>query len=513
MNKSPIVLIILDGFGINPDPDAPANAIKLARKPHLDRLIATYPHGQIPTSGESVGLPPGQMGNSEVGHLNMGAGRIVYQDLTRIDKAIHDGDFFDNPVLLEAMIHARARGTALHLMGLVSDGGVHSHIEHLIAILEMARRSEVSTVWIHAFTDGRDRPPTSGAGYLATLEAACARIGVGQVATVSGRYHAMDRDKRWDRVERAWRAMVLGDSPYHAPSGARAVEMAYERGETDEFILPTVCAEAGRIAAGDSIIFFNFRADRARQITRAIALDDFDGFERPVRPHVHFACMTEYDVTFGLPVAFAKQSLDRILSPVVADAGLRQLRCAETEKYAHVTFFFNGGIEKPYAGEERVLIPSPKVATYDLQPEMSAFQVADTAVEWILARRADLIVMNFANADMVGHTGKLEPAIRAIEVVDECVGRVVRAVEQVGGAALITADHGNAEMMLDPRTGQPHTEHTLFPVPTLLVGYPAGLREGLLCDVAPTLLELLRLDKPPQMTASSLLVPQGAAIR
>lgn len=508
----PVVLVILDGFGINPDPEARGNAIKLARKPNLDRLFATCPHSQIPTSGEAVGLPPGQQGNSEVGHLNMGAGRVVYQEFTRISKSIYDGDFFSNPVLVEAMAHARRQGTALHLMGLVSDGGVHSHQDHLYALLKMAREREVGTVWIHAFTDGRDVPPTSGLGFLRMLEEKTVELGVGRVATVSGRYYAMDRDRRWERTRKAWEAMVMGVADYQAPSGEAAVQAAYDRGETDEFIVPTVVAPEGRISDGDSVIFFNFRPDRARQITRALALKDFDGFERPRFPQIRFTCFTEYDATFGLPVAYPKQSLDNILSPVVSAAGLRQLRCAETEKYAHVTFFFNGGVEKPWPGEERILIPSPKVATYDLKPEMSAPQVAETAASWIRRGQADLVIMNFANADMVGHTGNLEAAVKAIEAVDDAVGQVVRAVEEVGGAALVTADHGNAEMMIDPVTGDPHTAHTLFSVPSLLVGGDGkwALREGLLSDVAPTLLELLGLPKPPEMTASSLLVPKKA---
>ncbi|MBM3270989.1 MAG: 2,3-bisphosphoglycerate-independent phosphoglycerate mutase [Candidatus Sericytochromatia bacterium] len=516
MNKRPVVLIILDGFGINPDPQARGNAIALARKPNWDRLLASNPHSRIPTSGGAVGLPPGQQGNSEVGHLNMGAGRVVYQDLMRINKSIHDGDFFQNPVLRAAMEHARRRGTALHLLGLISDGGVHSHEEHVYALLRMARDLQVGTVWVHAFTDGRDTPPTAGIEYVRQLEARLSEIGCGRVATVSGRYYAMDRDKRWERTRRAWAAMVLGESDHAAPSGTEAMARAYDRGETDEFVAPTVVAPEGVVSDGDAVLFCNFRPDRARQITRALATADFSGFERSRFPKIDFTCITEYDVTLGLPVAFPKQSLARILSPIVADAGMRQLRCAETEKYAHVTFFFNGGIEKPWPGEERVLIPSPRVATYDLQPEMSAFQVAETAADWISRRASDLVILNFANADMVGHTGNLEAAIKAVEAVDHAVGTVVHAVESAGGVALVTADHGNAEMMIDPETGDPHTAHTLFPVPSVLVGAGEGytLREGLLSDVAPTLLELLGLPKPPEMTASSLLVPsQTPALR
>ncbi|MBM3276119.1 MAG: 2,3-bisphosphoglycerate-independent phosphoglycerate mutase, partial [Candidatus Sericytochromatia bacterium] len=411
-----------------------------------------------------------------------------------------------------AMDHARRNGTALHILGLVSDGGVHSHQEHLYALLRMAARRQVRQVWIHAFTDGRDTPPTAGAGFIRQLETQAREIGVGRVATVSGRYFAMDRDRRWERTQRAWAAMVTGQSEHAAPSGEAAVAGAYARGETDEFIVPTVVATDGRIADGDSLIFANFRPDRARQITRALAHAKFDGFERPRFPQVQFASMTEYDATFGLPTAFPKQSLANILSPIVAGAGLKQLRCAETEKYAHVTFFFNGGVEKPWPGEERILIPSPKVATYDLKPEMSAFEVADAAAAWIRRREADLVVMNFANADMVGHTGIMEAAVKAVEAVDAAVGTVVAAVEEVGGIALLTADHGNAEMMIDPETGDPHTAHTLFPVPSILIGADGRykLREGLLSDVAPTMLELLGLTKPPEMSSSSLLVPVEA---
>ena len=503
----PVVLIILDGFGINPDPLAPGNAIRLARKPFLDRIVAQYPVTEIPTSGQAVGLPPGQQGNSEVGHLNMGAGRVVYQEFTRISTSIFDGDFFSNPVLVDAMAPARNCGTALHLMGLVSDGGVHAHQDHLYAFLEMAKSQGVRTVWVHAFTDGRDTPPSAGAGFITALQQRLDTIGVGQVATVSGRYFAMDRDNRWDRTRKAWAAMVAGESPYLAASGVEAVQLAYARGEGDEFITPTVVDPRGCLSEGDSVIFFNFRPDRARQIARAIAFPDFLEFERSRVPAVRFTCLTEYDATFGLPIAYPRQSLDRILSPIVADAGLRQLRCAETEKYAHVTFFFNGGVENPYPGEERVLIPSPRVATYDLKPEMSAPAVAQTVSEWLARGDADLYIVNFANADMVGHTGDLAACVLAIEAVDAAVGHVVAAVEAAGGMALVTADHGNAEMMIDPVSLEPHTAHTLFPVPAILVGHSGHLRTGgLLSDIAPTLLEMLGLDKPAQMTASSLIV-------
>lgn len=510
MKNAPLALIILDGWGINPNPTG--NAIAMAHKPHWDRYLAQHPCVPIPTSGEAVGLPPGIMGNSEVGHTNMGAGRVVYQDLVRINKAIYDGSFFENEVLREAMLGAKRRGTRLHLMGLCSDGGVHSSLEHLYGLLEMAGRLSIDQVYVHAFTDGRDTSPTSGSRFLGEIESKLSGMPYARVATVIGRYYAMDRDQRWDRVELAYRALVEGACEATAPTGVEAIQGAYARGETDEFIKPVVVAAEGRIAEGDSVIFFNYRPDRAREITRALMDPAFDAFERPGRPQVQFTCMTQYDATFGLPIAFLHQSLDRILSPVLADAGIRQLRAAETEKYAHVTFFFNGGVEKPFPHEERVLIPSPRIATYDLQPEMSAFQVADVAEEWIRKARADVFIINFANADMVGHTGNVPATVKAIEALDLCLGKVVEALLARGGTALITADHGNAEMMIDPVTGQMHTAHTLNPVPLLLVNHQGTLKSGLLADIAPTMLDILGLPQPKEMTGHSLLVREPARI-
>ncbi|MNR80237.1 2,3-bisphosphoglycerate-independent phosphoglycerate mutase [compost metagenome] len=511
MKNKPLALIVLDGWGINPD--AKGNAIATARKPNWDRFIKQYPWAPIPTSGESVGLPPGQMGNSEVGHTNMGAGRVVYQDLTRITKSIFDGDFFSNPTLMAAIQHVKRTGGRLHLMGLTSDGGVHSSLEHLWALIELAQRQGVSPVYVHCFTDGRDTAPTSGLGFVTQVEEQLQTRSLGHVATVVGRYFAMDRDNRWERVEQAYRAMVDGKAEFTASNGVEAVKQAYDRGETDEFIKATVIDPQGTIKSGDAVIFFNFRPDRAREITRAIAIDTFDAFGRPNHPRdLFFVCMTQYDETFGLPLAYAPQSLDRILSPVLADAGLRQLRTAETEKYAHVTFFFNGGVEKAFPGEERVLIPSPKVATYDLKPEMSAFEVAHVAEDWIRNNQTDVIIMNFANADMVGHTGDFQATVKAIEALDKCLGQVIGAIEHVGGTALITADHGNAEMMIDPVTGGVHTAHTLNPVPLIMVNHPGKVRSGLLSDIAPTMLDILGVPQPQEMTGHSLLLrdPNGS---
>lgn len=507
----PVALVILDGWGLRSD--CTANAVCQARTPHLDALFAAYPSTRLNASGLSVGLPDGQMGNSEVGHLNIGSGRIIYQDLTRISKSIADGDFFANPVLRAAMAAARAAGGRLHLMGLLSDGGVHSHNTHLYALLEMARREAVGDVFVHAFTDGRDTPPKSAGGYVAELEGELARIGVGRIATVIGRYYAMDRDNRWERVEQAWRAMVMGEGAA-AASGSAAVAAAYAAGETDEFITPKVVFEQGRalgtIGDGDAVIFFNFRADRAREITRTLAQADFSAFVRPRAPQLSaFACMAEYDESFGLPVAFPPESHPDLLGAVVSRAGLKQLRIAETEKYAHVTFFFNGGEESPFPGEERVLIPSPQdVATYDLKPAMSAVEVTDEAVRRIAGGDYALIVLNYANPDMVGHTGILAAAVAAMETVDACVGRVVDAVLAAGGGALITADHGNCEQM-DDGGGSPHTAHTANLVPLILVDpsrREVRLREGILADLAPTILELMGLPQPAAMTGKSLIM-------
>ncbi|RNC72343.1 MAG: 2,3-bisphosphoglycerate-independent phosphoglycerate mutase [Desulfuromonadales bacterium] len=507
----PLMLMILDGWGISPNADN--NAVALARTPNLDSLLATYPSVEMQTSGMAVGLPEGQMGNSEVGHLNIGAGRIVYQDLTRITKAIEDGDFFTNPVLLDCIAKIRAAGGRLHLAGLLSDGGVHSHNTHLYALLELARREGLHDVFVHALLDGRDTPPKSGADYLAQLEGEIARIGVGTIATVIGRYYAMDRDNRWERVERAYDAIVRGEGTPSA-SAAAAIEASYAAGVNDEFVEPTIIAKdgepVGRLRDGDGFIFFNFRSDRAREITRALALAECPGFSRQAWPKLaSYVCMTEYDATFCLPIAFGPEELTNILGEVLGHAGLRQLRIAETEKYAHVTFFFNGGSEVPFPGEERVLIPSPKeVATYDLKPEMSAHTVTEELLKKLDEDLYDVVVVNFANADMVGHTGILEAAVRALEAVDTCVGHVVARVREKGGAVIITADHGNAEVMAD-ETGGPHTAHTSEPVPLVLVDdsrKEARLRPGTLADIAPTMLAILGIPQPAEMTGKSLIV-------
>lgn len=506
--RRPVALIIMDGFGMA----APGlgNAISLARTPVLDHLFETCPWTTLSASGRAVGLPEGQMGNSEVGHLNMGAGRIVYQELTRIDAAIEDGSLLENSVLREAIGAAVADGRAVHFMGLLSDGGVHSHQEHLYALVRMAASLGATRVFVHAFLDGRDVPPTSGLGFVRRLQRVLGEIGVGCVATVSGRYYAMDRDNRWERVERAWRALALGEGVV-TDSAIEAIAASYDEGVTDEFVVPAVVHEGGkpvaRVESGDALVFFNFRPDRAREITRAFTDSGFSGFERPVTPDVRFVCLTEYDPTIPAPVAFPKDLPCCVLADVVADAGLRQLHIAETEKYAHVTFFFNGGVEAPKAGEERILVPSPKVATYDLQPEMSAPEVTRRLVEAIRADRADFYVVNYANCDMVGHTGVLEAAVAAVEAVDAGVGAVVDAIRQRGGSAIITADHGNAEQMRDPSTGEAFTAHTLNPVPFICVADGvSGVRSGgVLADVAPSVCELLGVAVPDEWTARSLL--------
>ncbi|MDU0458265.1 MAG: 2,3-bisphosphoglycerate-independent phosphoglycerate mutase [Geobacteraceae bacterium] len=509
--KKPLMLMILDGWGINPNPEH--NAVALANTPNLNRMLADYPHVPIRTSGMAVGLPEGQMGNSEVGHLNIGAGRVVYQELTRVTKAIDDGDFFSNQVLLDCIAKVKASGGRLHLSGLLSDGGVHSHNSHLYAFLELARREGLKDVFIHCLLDGRDTPPQSGIEYLEQLEAEIARIGVGKISTVMGRYYAMDRDSRWDRVEKAYNAIVHGLGELSV-SSKDAIEQSYDSKIYDEFVVPTVICEqgapVGQLLDGDGFIFFNFRSDRAREITRAIALDDFDGFERRHRPDLAgYVCLTEYDATFGLPIAFASTEPVNILGGVLADAGLKQLRIAETEKYAHVTFFFNGGVETPFAGEDRALIPSPKeVATYDLKPEMSAYQVTEKLLKLLDQDIYDVIILNFANCDMVGHTGIEAAAIKAVETVDDCAGRIVDKVRQKGGAVLITADHGNAEQMCD-ENGEPFTAHTTNPVWLVLVDdsrKDVRLREGgRLADVAPTMLKMLGLEQPLEMSGESLL--------
>ena len=509
MKRRFIALIVLDGWGYRRE--AEANAIVLANTPFFDRLWAKFPHTLIHASEERVGLPAGQMGNSEVGHLNLGAGRVVYQDLVRISKAIRTGEFFRIPAFCQAMDAARERGKALHLVGLLSDGGVHSLHTHLYAFLEMAKLRGLLRVYVHAILDGRDTPPTSGIHHVESLLAKMKEIGIGEVATVGGRYYAMDRDNRWDRVERAYRAMVRGEGTESADP-VSAVSTSYAAGKTDEFMEPVVIARdgrpAGRISTGDSVIFTNFRADRARELTRALTMEGFDKFPRPERLDLAYAGMTVYDQSFGLPAGFAPQVMENILASVFAARGIRNLRIAETEKYAHVTYFFNGGEEKVFPGESRILVPSPSVPTYDLQPEMSAYEVGERAEAEIGSRKYDAMILNFANGDMVGHTGILSAAIRAVEAVDENLRRVVEKIWELGGVALVTSDHGNAELMVDPETGEPHTAHTTNPVP-LIYADPAGkdlvLKEDrALEDLAPTLLHLLKIPLPPEMTGEDL---------
>ena len=511
MNKKPTVLMILDGYGLN-DKTA-GNAVAEANTPVMDKLMANCPFVRGNASGLFVGLPDGQMGNSEVGHLNMGAGRIVYQDLTKITKAIEDGDFFENPELVKACRNAKEQDSALHLFGLVSDGGVHSHNSHIYGLLELAKRQGVSKVYVHCFLDGRDTPPASGKDYVQELVDKMAEIGVGEVATVMGRYYAMDRDNRWDRVEKAYNAMVKGEG-VQADSAVEAVQQSYDKNETDEFVLPTVVMKNGAPTAtikdGDSVIFFNFRPDRAREITRTFCDDAFDGFDRGERVKTTYVCFTEYDVTIpNKSVAFVKTEITNTFGEFLADHNMTQARIAETEKYAHVTFFFNGGVEEPNKGEDRILVKSPKVATYDLKPEMSAFEVCDKLVEAIKSGKYDVIIINFANPDMVGHTGVEAAAVKAVEAVDTCVGRAVDALKEVNGQMFICADHGNAEQLIDEETGEPFTAHTTNPVPFILVNADPAykLREGgCLADIAPTLIELMGMQQPAEMTGKSLLV-------
>ncbi len=501
--KKPLILIIMDGFGIGPDY---GNAIKAAKKPNLDRIFSENPITQIGASGLNVGLPDGQMGNSEVGHTNIGAGRIVYQSLTRITKAIEDGDFAKNPALVSAVDNAAKDGKALHIMGLLSDGGVHSHNTHMYAILKLAKEHGCKNVFIHAFLDGRDVPPSSGKGYVAECAEKCRETGIGKIATVMGRYYAMDRDNRWDRVEKAYAAIEYGEGVQCADP-VKAVEDSYAQNVTDEFVLPAVCEKGATVKPDDSVIFFNFRPDRAREITRAFADPDFKGFERKngFFP-LNFVCMTQYDATMpNVNVAFGPEKLANTFGEYVSKNGLKQLRIAETEKYAHVTFFFNGGVEQVFDGEDRALIHSPKVATYDMQPEMSAYLVTDELLKRIASDKYDVIILNFANCDMVGHTGVFDAAKSAVEAVDKCVGQVVDAVIKKGGAALITADHGNAERMY-AENGSPFTAHTTNPVPFCVVGYPCKLRSGgRLADIAPTMLKILGLPQPAEMTGKSII--------
>jgi len=506
--KKPTALIILDGFGLSEHVEG--NAVKAARTPTVDWLNSSAPRNVLSASGGSVGLMDGQMGDSNVGHLNIGAGRIVYQDVVRISKAIASGEFFTNPTLLAVMEHPQKTGGALHLMGLVSPGGVHSHSEHLYALLRMAKEHGLERVFVHAFLDGRDVPPSSAHEYLADLEEQIEQIGIGRVASISGRYYAMDRDRRWDRVEKAYRAL-LGQGP-GAPSSAAAIQEAYAQGETDEFVVPRVIVENGKavgpIQDGDSVLFFNFRADRAREITWAMTNDDFQGFDRGKKLDIYYATMTQYDAELDLPFAFAPQDLRNTLGEYLSGLGKTQLRIAETEKYAHVTFFFNGGQETPFPGEERILVPSPKVPTYDLQPEMSAPEVTRRVVEEIRQGKFDFIVLNYANCDMVGHTGVFEAAVKAVEAVDAGLGQVLEAIKEMGGTAIVTADHGNAEQMVDPETGEAHTAHTSNLVPVWLFNAPEGwgLKSGILADLAPSILDLMGIAQPPEMTGQSLIV-------
>lgn len=508
--KKPVALIILDGCGLEDNTNG--NAVKAAKTPTMDWLYANTPHSTLSASGGSVGLMDGQMGDSNVGHLNLGAGRIVYQDVVRISKAVEDGSFFENPVLLGAVRHAKGNGSALHLMGLVSPGGVHSHSDHLYALLRLAKEEGLQEVYVHAFLDGRDVAPSSAAQYLADLEEAIKEIGVGRIATISGRYYAMDRDKRWDRTEKAYRAL-LGEGRT-AASSSEAIQYAYDNGETDEFVIPTVITSEGKPTAvikdNDAVLFFNFRADRARQLSYVFTDDNFSGFDRGPKPKVHYATMTQYDVTIDAPFAFAPQDLSNTLGEYLSKMGKTQLRIAETEKYAHVTFFFNGGREEPFPGEDRILVPSPKVPTYDLQPEMSAPEVTRRVVEEIDKGIYDVIVLNYANCDMVGHTGVMEAAIKAVEAVDTGLGQVLEALKRNGGKAIITADHGNAERMIDPDNGEPYTAHTTNLVPVWLFNTEYDkITSGILADMAPTVLDLLGLPQPKEMTGKSIIVKEA----
>ena len=509
MKKKPVMLMILDGFGINEKTDG--NAVELAKTPNIDKLMKKYPTTVMYTSGLKVGLPDGQMGNSEVGHTNIGAGRIVYQELTKITKSIEDGDFFTIPEFTEAIENCKKYNSKLHILGLVSDGGVHSHIRHLYGLLEMAKRRDFENVFVHCFMDGRDTPPASGEGYLMQLEEKMKEKGTGKIASISGRYYAMDRDKRWERIKKCYDALVNGEGN-KATSATIAIENSYQKEVFDEFVEPTVICNGetpiATIEEHDSVIFFNFRPDRARQITRAIVDKDFNEFETK-KMDTYFVCFTSYDETMpNVKIAFKKEQLTNTYGEVVSNHGLTQLRIAETEKYAHVTFFFNGGEEKQYPGEDRILVPSPKVATYDLQPEMSAYEVTEKVVKAINSEKYDTIILNYANPDMVGHTGSLPAAIKAVETIDECVEKVVEAILAHDGKLIITADHGNCEQMIDYKTGEPHTAHTTNPVPLILVSNDESLKvkSGKLADLAPTMLELLGIEKPKEMTGESILV-------
>ena len=511
MSKKPTVLMILDGFGLNDKTEA--NAVYEAKTPNIDVLMRDYPFVHGNASGLAVGLPDGQMGNSEVGHLNMGAGRIVYQELTKITKAIQDGDFFENEALLKGIANVKENHSALHLYGLLSDGGVHSHNTHLYGLLELAKRQGVEKVYVHCFMDGRDTSPTSGKGFIAELQEKMAEIGVGEIATIIGRYYVMDRDNRWDRVEAAYKALTLGEGK-QVTDAVASMEASYAEDVTDEFIVPTVITKDGKPVAAiqdkDTVIFFNFRPDRAREITRAFCMDEFEGFDRGARKDVTYICFTEYDVTIpNKLIAFKKEELTNTFGQFLAAHGMKQARIAETEKYAHVTFFFNGGVEEPNEGEDRILVNSPKVATYDLKPEMSAYEVCDNLVNAIKSDKYDVIIINFANPDMVGHTGVETAAIAAVEAVDTCVGWAVKALKEVDGQMFLCADHGNAEQLIDYETGESFTAHTINPVPFILINYDPAytLKEGgCLADIAPTLIEMMGMEQPKEMTGHSLLI-------
>lgn len=509
MNVTPVLLLILDGFGYREESDS--NAILAARKPNWDTLWRDNPHTLISASEKHVGLPSHQMGNSEVGHLNIGAGRIVYQDLSRVDVAIEDGSFFTNPALIDAIAVARRNNSALHIMGLLSAGGVHSHENHIYAMLEMAAKHDLKKVYLHAFLDGRDTPPKSAAQSLGVLQDKCTSLGVGKIASVVGRFYVMDRDNRWERVQPAYELLTLGRAAYSASDALSALEAAYARGESDEFVKPTrIQANSEQpvtMQDGDVVVFMNFRADRAREITRALTDPAFTGFERSYLPKFgRYVTLSNYGAEFTLPCAYTAEAIHNDLGEYVSGLGLKQLRIAETEKYAHVTYFFSGGKEQPYPGEDRILVPSPKVATYDLQPEMSAFTVTEKLEEAILSRQYPLIICNYANGDMVGHTGDMAAAVKAIETLDICIGRAVKAMQSIGGEVILTADHGNAEQMMDNTTHQAHTAHTLNPVPCLYVGRPAKLSDGgSLRDLAPSLLDMMGLPQPVEMTGHSLI--------
>lgn len=510
-SAGPLVLVVLDGWGLREE--RAGNAIKLARTPSYLELLDRFAHSSLQASGEHVGLPQGQMGNSEVGHITMGAGRVVYQDLTRIDKSITDGDFFEKPALVEAMTRCQGDKHALHFIGLVSPNGIHSHTRHLYALIDLAARYKLQRVFVQGFTDGRDTSPAGGASFFGELEQVMSKAGTGRVASVGGRYYGMDRDNRWERTKKAYDTMVSGQAP-HSQSAVEYIKKSYEGGVSDEFVVPGTIVDAndqpiGPIRDGDSVIFFNFRSDRARQLTRALALEQFDGFERTPRASINMTTMTQYDRTFTFPVAFPPQSLSGSFAEVMAAQNMTNLRVAETEKYPHVSYFFNCGIEKPYPGEDRILVPSPKVPTYDLQPEMSAKGITDNLVNDVEGRKHDVIICNFANADMVGHTGNLEAAVTAVETIDHCLGRIVRAVRDAGGVLLVTADHGNAEEMWNTKLNEPHTAHTSNPVPVIVVQDAKGivLRDGgSLRDIAPTMLGILDVPAPREMTGQDLRI-------